>query len=89
MTQMEHLSMNYDDGNIPEIDLPGNTLAAETIPDEIPRRDGPGGETSNVIPDEIPGQSGTKEDSSGDIPQEIPQRGCPGRDSAYKKEAVL
>lgn len=29
----------YDDGNIPNIDLPGNV-----IPDEVPRKDGPGGE---------------------------------------------
>ena len=29
----------YDDGNIPDIDLPGNV-----IPDEVPRKDGPGGE---------------------------------------------
>lgn len=29
----------YDDGNIPDIDLPGNV-----IPDEVPRQDGPGGE---------------------------------------------
>ena len=30
----------YDDGNIPEIDLP-----LDIIPDEVPRKDGPGGET--------------------------------------------
>lgn len=29
----------YDDGNIPDIDLPGNI-----IPDEVPGKDGPGGE---------------------------------------------
>lgn len=29
----------YDDGNIPQIDLPDNV-----IPDEVPRKDGPGGE---------------------------------------------
>ncbi len=29
----------YDDGNIPEEDLPKNI-----IPDEVPRKDGPGGE---------------------------------------------
>lgn len=34
----------YDDGNIPEIDLPKSTDATNVIPDEIPRRDGPGGE---------------------------------------------
>jgi hypothetical protein len=34
----------YDDGNIPEIDLPGQTYATNVIPDEVPRNDGPGGE---------------------------------------------
>lgn len=29
----------YDDGNIPKEDLP-----QDIIPDEVPRRDGPGGE---------------------------------------------
>ena len=29
----------YDDGNIPQVDLPDNM-----IPDEVPRKDGPGGE---------------------------------------------
>ena len=29
----------YDDGNIPDTDLPQNV-----IPDEVPRKDGPGGE---------------------------------------------
>lgn len=29
----------YDDGNIPAADLP-----KDIIPDEVPRRDGPGGE---------------------------------------------
>ena len=29
----------YDDGNIPKEDLPKNI-----IPDEVPRKDGPGGE---------------------------------------------
>lgn len=32
---------DYDDDNIPEIDLPGKK---DVIPDEVPRRDGPGGE---------------------------------------------
>ncbi len=32
---------DYDDGNIPEIDLPPST---DVTPDEVPRRDGPGGE---------------------------------------------
>lgn len=30
----------YDDGNIPNVDLP-----KDVIPDEVPRKDGPGGET--------------------------------------------
>lgn len=34
----------YDDGNIPEIDLPGKSDAINVIPDEVPRKDGPGGE---------------------------------------------
>lgn len=32
---------DYDDDNIPEIDLPRTT---DVIPDEVPRHDGPGGE---------------------------------------------
>lgn len=32
---------DYDDDNIPEIDLPKTT---DVIPDEVRRRDGPGGE---------------------------------------------
>lgn len=35
---------DYDDGNIPEIDLPKSSDAINVIPDEVPRRDGPGGE---------------------------------------------
>lgn len=35
---------NYGDGDIPEIDLPGKANATDVIPDEVPRRDGPGGE---------------------------------------------
>lgn len=34
----------YDDDNIPEIDLPGQADATNVIPDEVPRKDGPGGE---------------------------------------------
>lgn len=34
----------YDDSNIPEIDLPGKSSMLDVIPDEVPRRDGPGGE---------------------------------------------
>ena len=30
----------YDDGNIPKVDLP-----QDIIPDEVPRKDGPGGES--------------------------------------------
>ncbi len=30
----------YDDGNIPNVDLP-----QDIIPDEVPRKDGPGGES--------------------------------------------
>ena len=30
---------DYDDGNIPQADLP-----QDVIPDEVPRKDGPGGE---------------------------------------------
>lgn len=30
----------YDDGNIPKTDLP-----QDVIPDEVPRKDGPGGES--------------------------------------------
>ena len=29
----------YDDGNIPKVDIP-----EDVIPDEVPRKDGPGGE---------------------------------------------
>lgn len=38
----------YDDGNIPQVDLPPKTSSGNTsknvIPDEVPRKDGPGGE---------------------------------------------
>ena len=30
----------YDDHNIPEIDLPGKASVGNIIPDEVPRRDG-------------------------------------------------
>lgn len=33
---------DYDDNNIPEIDLP--KITEVVTPDDIPRRDGPGGE---------------------------------------------
>ncbi|MCM1568237.1 MAG: hypothetical protein NC081_02170 [Roseburia sp.] len=32
----------YDDGNIPNVDLP-----QDMIPDEVPRKDGPGGESGD------------------------------------------
>lgn len=32
-------AQQYDDGNIPNVDLP-----QDIIPDEVPRKDGPGGE---------------------------------------------
>lgn len=36
----EKLNNLYDDGNIPHEDLPD-----DVIPDEVPRKDGPGGES--------------------------------------------
>lgn len=33
---------DYDDDNIPQVDLP-----QDIIPDEVPRKDGPGGESGN------------------------------------------
>lgn len=76
---VEFPANTYDDGNIPDIDLPGkngtsgvelpgkgsfsgggrsegnlstNTKASgqEMIPDDVPRRDGPGGEASLAAP---------------------------------------
>lgn len=38
---------DYDDENIPEEDLPqdeSDDMLKDMIPDEVPRRDGPGGE---------------------------------------------
>lgn len=35
---------SYDDGNIPKEDLPQDSLK-DIIPDEVPRKDGPGGES--------------------------------------------
>ena len=35
---------DYDDDNIPEIDLPQKTDMIPELPDDRPRRDGPGGE---------------------------------------------
>ena len=35
----------YDDGDFPEIDLPKpSNVTTNVTPDEVPRRDGPGGE---------------------------------------------
>lgn len=39
-TDYQNPSNSYDDGNIPKEDLPGKNV----IPDEVPRKDGPGGE---------------------------------------------
>lgn len=41
-----NLSKNsYDDGNIPEIDQPGNSWITEPLPESTrPRKDGPGGD---------------------------------------------
>lgn len=40
---------DYDDGNIPQVDLPQDKSAKNSskdiIPDEVPRKDGPGGES--------------------------------------------
>ena len=39
----------YDDGNIPQVDLPQKNCSKNSckdiIPDEVPRKDGPGGES--------------------------------------------
>lgn len=39
----------YDDGNIPQVDLPqknsSQNASKDIIPDEVPRKDGPGGES--------------------------------------------
>ena len=45
----------YDDGNIPQADLPlpdDNDQAGNIIPDEVPRKDGPGGEHSRKSQDQ-------------------------------------
>ena len=35
---------DYDDGNIPEVDLPENKVSVEPLPESTrPRKDGPGG----------------------------------------------
>ena len=84
MTQTENLSMNYDDGN-----LPRNTRAAETIPDELPGRNRPKSGGANGIPDELPGRSAPESTNPGGIPLEIPQHGCPGPDFTHGQEVVL
>lgn len=41
------MSSAYDDGNIPRADLPlpdDDEGTSDVIPDEVPRKDGPGGE---------------------------------------------
>ena len=40
----------YDDGNIPQSDLPlpdDKEGTSDVVPDEVPRKDGPGGENSS------------------------------------------
>lgn len=40
-----HFETSYDDGNIPEIDLPRNGAYVEPLPESTrPRKDGPGGD---------------------------------------------
>lgn len=41
-TDNKQAKNDYDDGNIPEIDLP-----MDIIPDKVPRKDGPGGESGD------------------------------------------
>lgn len=41
-TSRQEMDDSYDDGNIPEIDLP-----QDIYPDEVPRKDGPGGESGD------------------------------------------
>lgn len=44
------INLDYDfntefgDGDIPDIDKPNPSSSTDVIPDEVPRRDGPGGE---------------------------------------------
>lgn len=44
MLKEKYYKNDYDDGNIPEINLPRESDATDVIPDEVPRKDGPGGE---------------------------------------------
>ena len=39
LEKKQNVKNEYDDGNIPHEDLP-----LDVIPDEVPRKDGPGGE---------------------------------------------
>lgn len=39
LEQKQNANNSYDDGNLPHEDLP-----LDVIPDEVPRKDGPGGE---------------------------------------------
>ena len=47
-TQNEQAKCSYDDGNIPDVDLPGGEASAksvEPLPESSrPRKDGPGGD---------------------------------------------
>lgn len=40
LEKRQNANNTYDDGNIPNEDLP-----LDVIPDEVPRKDGPGGES--------------------------------------------
>lgn len=40
LEKKQNMKNTYDDGNIPHEDLP-----LDVIPDEVPRKDGPGGES--------------------------------------------
>lgn len=44
MMDKDHMEYPYGDDDIPEIDLPQEEENFDVIPDEVPRRDGPGGE---------------------------------------------
>lgn len=44
MKQQPEISAPSKNGPSPEIVLPGSDRATNVIPDEVPRRDGPGGE---------------------------------------------
>lgn len=43
-TKTTSTTSEYDDGNIPNPDMPNNA-PGDVIPDDVPRRDGPGGES--------------------------------------------